>query len=113
MKTPKSLIIIIFIFSFLSTSVSSKFISFCLKNHNSEKLIPKNFSLDYSCHSSDKKKKEKQLCTECDCFSNSTLINTSLSVIENNFFNSDIFKFNISQYSFTNSLIDPPPRKFS
>ena len=113
MLIPKFLMIIIFIFSFLASTVSSKLISFCLTNHNSEQLNSKKFSHDHSCHSNAKEKKEKQICFDCNCYSNNILINISSSVISNNLFKSRVYEISIGQYSFTNSLIDPPPRKLS
>ena len=110
MKISKLLMIFIFIFSFISSSVSTKYLSFCLNSHNSERQILKNLTNDNFCHEATDEKKENQLCIECDCYSNSYL-NNPHSVIENKLFKYEPYKFDISLISFIDSIKDPPPKE--
>ena len=104
--------IFLMIFTFAATSIVSKPLSLCLKIHSSEEKTIETFTHNDSCHTSSKEEKEKQLCVECDCYSNNGL-NNYLSVIQNNFFETKTYRLHVSKYSFTDSLIDPPPRKVS
>ena len=104
--------IFLMIFTFTATSVVSKPLSLCLKIHNSEKKTMERVTHNDSCHTSGKEEKENQLCVECDCYSNNGL-NNYLSVIQNNFFETETYRLHVSKYLFTDSLIDPPPRKVS
>ena len=110
MKISKLSIIFIFIFSFISSSVSTKYLSFCLNSHNSERQILKNLANENFCHKATEEKKENQLCFECDCYSNSYLNNPN-SVIENKLFKYKPYKSHLSKISFIDSMKDPPPRK--
>ena len=96
--------IFLMIFTFAASSILSNPLSLCLKIHSSEKKTIEIFTHNDSCHTSSKEEKENQLCVECDCYSNNGL---------NNFFETKTYRLHISKYSFTDSLIDPPPRKVS
>ena len=113
MKIFKYLIIILTFSSFLSVTVSSKSLIFCLEKHNTERFHYNTPPSPKICHDQSSENQDNQSCFKWDCYSSQVQINFHNSILDTVALKSNVAAIISNFNTFSSQPLSPPPRTFS